>query len=55
MKIVRLNNAEKFNNNTLNFLGNGSCFNTAFGNNSAYHIDKEKQSLLLIDCGESIF
>ena len=55
MKIVRLNNAEKFNNNTLNFLRNGSCFNTAFGNNSAYHIDKEKQSLLLIDCGESIF
>lgn len=42
-------------NNTLNFIGNGSCFNTDFGNNSAYYIDKEKQSLLLIDCGESIF
>lgn len=43
------------NNNTLNFIGNGSCFNTDFGNNSAYYIDKKKQSLLLIDCGESVF
>lgn len=42
-------------NNLLNFIGNGSCFNTDFGNNSAYYIDKKKQSLLLIDCGESIF
>lgn len=42
-------------NNTLNFIGNGSCFNTDFGNNSAYYIDDKKQSLLLIDCGESIF
>lgn len=42
-------------NNTLNFIGNGSCFNTDFGNNSAYYIDKKKQSLLLIDCGESVF
>lgn len=41
--------------NTLKFIGNGSCFNTTFGNNSAYYIDEEKQSLLLIDCGESIF
>lgn len=41
--------------NTLKFIGNGSYFNTAFGNNSAYYIDEEKQSLLLIDCGESIF
>ena len=40
--------------NTLKFIGNGSCFNTTFGNNSAYYIDEEKQSLLLIDCGESI-
>lgn len=28
-------------NKTLNFIGNGSCFNTNFGNNSAYYIDKE--------------
>lgn len=42
-------------NNTLKFIGNGSCFNTTFGNNSAYYIDEEKQSLLLIDCGESVF
>ena len=32
-------------NKTLNFIGNGSCFNTDFGNNSAFYIDKEKQSL----------
>ena len=43
------------NNNTLNFIGNGSCFNADFGNNSAYYIDKEKKSLLLIDCGETVF
>lgn len=42
-------------NNTLNFIENGSCFNTAFGNNAAYYIDEKQQSLLLIDCGESIF
>ncbi len=42
-------------NKTLNFIGNGSCFNTDFGNNSAYYIDKEKKSLLLIDCGETVF
>lgn len=39
----------------LNFIGNGSCFNTDFGNNSAYYFDKEKKSLLLIDCGETVF
>jgi len=39
----------------LNFIGNGSCFNTDFGNTSAYYMDQETQSLLLIDCGESIF
>lgn len=43
------------NKSTLKFIGNGSCFNTAFGNNSAYYIDKEKESLLLVDCGESVF
>lgn len=43
------------NNKVLNFIGNGSCFNTDYGNNSAYYMDKEKQSLLLIDCGESVF
>lgn len=43
------------NDKTLTFLGNGSCFNTAFGNNAAYYIDKDTQSMLLIDCGESTF
>lgn len=42
-------------NKTLTFLGNGSCFNSAFGNNSAYYENKAEQSMLLIDCGESIF
>lgn len=42
-------------NNLLKFIENGSCFNTDFGNNSTYYIDKKNQSLLLIDCGESIF
>lgn len=41
--------------NTLNFTGNGSCFNADYGNNSAYHIDEENKSLLLVDCGESVF
>lgn len=40
---------------TLNFIGIGSCFNTEFGNNAAYHFDSKKKSLLLMDCGESIF
>lgn len=39
----------------LRFLGTGSCFNTEFGNNSAYYFDESKKSLFLIDCGESIF
>lgn len=39
----------------LKFIGNGSCFNTEFGNNSAYYINNEIKSLLLIDCGESVF
>lgn len=38
---------------TLNFLGNGSAFNTEFGNTSAYI--KEDKTLLLIDCGETTF
>lgn len=42
-------------NKVLNFIGNGSCFNTAFGNNSAYYFNNQKQSLLLIDCGETVF
>ena len=42
-------------NKTLNFIGNGSCFNTDFGNNSAYYIDKEKKSMILIDCGKTVF
>lgn len=37
----------------LKFIGIGSCFNTQLGNTSAYY--KENKSLLIIDCGESIF
>lgn len=39
----------------LKFLGNGSCFNTKFGNNSAYHFDTSTNKLFLIDCGEDVF
>jgi len=39
----------------LNFIGNGSCFNTEFGNNAAYYEEEQGKRLLLIDCGESIF
>lgn len=45
----------------LNFLGNGSCFNTKFGNTSAYYIDEtffkegNMRTLTLFDCGESVF
>ena len=37
----------------LNFIGIGSAFNTSLGNNSAYI--KDKDSLLLIDCGGTVF
>lgn len=37
----------------LNFLGNGSAFNTQLGNNSAYI--KNGSTLFLIDCGSDIF
>lgn len=37
----------------LRFLGIGSAFNTELGNNSAYI--KEGQSMLLVDCGGTIF
>ena len=37
----------------LKFLGIGSAFNTELGNNSAYI--KEGQSMLLIDCGGTVF
>ncbi|MDR1003292.1 MAG: MBL fold metallo-hydrolase [Oscillospiraceae bacterium] len=39
----------------LKFLGNGSCFNTEVGNNSCYYYNPEDKSILLIDCGESVF
>lgn len=39
--------------NKLKFLGRGSAFNVKEGNTSAYV--KENNTLLLIDCGESIF
>ena len=39
----------------LKFLGIGSCFNVTMGNTSAYYIDKYNKSMLLIDCGESVF
>ncbi|MCX7748631.1 MAG: MBL fold metallo-hydrolase [Clostridia bacterium] len=37
----------------LNFIGIGSAFNTALGNNSAFI--KEKDSILILDCGGSVF
>lgn len=37
----------------LHFIGTGSAFNTELGNNSAFI--KEKESLLLIDCGGMTF
>lgn len=39
----------------LKFLGIGSCFNVEKGNTSAYYIDVERDTLFLIDCGESVF
>lgn len=39
---------------TIDFIGNGSCFNTEFGNNAAYYKEEQGKRLLLIDCGESI-
>lgn len=38
----------------LKFIGRGSAFNVAEGNNSAYYLNNLNQ-LLLIDCGESVF
>ena len=37
----------------LKFIGTGSAFNTELGNTSAYL--KSNETLLLIDCGESVF
>ena len=37
----------------LKFIGTGSAFNTELGNTSAYV--KSNETLLLIDCGESVF
>ena len=37
----------------LSFIGNGSAFNIARGNNSAYYLEGNK--ILILDCGESIF
>lgn len=37
----------------LEFLGNGSAFNTKLGNTSAFI--KENEKLFLIDCGETVF
>ena len=39
----------------LKFLGTGSAFNTSYGNNSAYIKSEDEESLLLIDCGETVF
>jgi len=39
----------------LKFIGIGSCFNFEMGNTSAYYLDETQKSLLLIDCGESVF
>lgn len=37
----------------LNFIGKGSAFNTALGNNSAYY--KKGNKILIIDCGSETF
>ena len=39
----------------LKFLGTGSCFNVADGNNACYYFSKSEQAIMLIDCGESVF
>lgn len=39
--------------NKLKFLGRGSGYNTKEGNTAAYL--KKEETLLLIDCGESVF
>lgn len=39
----------------LKFLGTGSCFNTKFGNTSAYYYYSDNKHLFLIDCGETVF
>ena len=39
----------------LKFLGLGSCFNVEKGNTSAYYLDYKRNTLVLIDCGESVF
>ena len=39
--------------NKLTFIGTGSAFNTALGNNSVYILEEER--LLLVDCGGLVF
>lgn len=39
----------------LRFLSTGSCFNVKKGNNSAYYYNAKSGTLVLLDCGESIF
>lgn len=39
----------------LKFVSTGSCFNIKKGNNSAYYYNKKSGTLILFDCGESIF
>lgn len=39
----------------LKFIGTGSCFNVRRINNSAYYYNKKNGTLVLFDCGESIF
>lgn len=39
----------------LQFIGNGSAFNSKLGNNSAFIKDKENKVLILIDCGGDVF
>ena len=39
----------------LKFLGIGSCFNFDMGNTSAYYIDNKEKTMLLFDCGETVF
>ena len=48
-----LNYNQKIKEKILKFIGIGSCFNYKMGNTSAYY--KNGNSMLLIDCGESVF
>ena len=39
----------------LTAIGTGACFNYQDGNTACFYYDNEKKTLLLIDCGETVF